>query len=120
VSRQREFLADARAVQWTRNREGLGRVLRKVLGQQVADDTADLTHPSVQHMLLVSGESGWLGRWFDAHPPLGERIERIYGGRMPALSPVTPTSSDAGGFADTLPMGMPSHGLAGSDRLGGV
>jgi Zn-dependent protease with chaperone function len=34
VSRQREFLADARAVQFTRSREGLGGVLRKVAGQQ--------------------------------------------------------------------------------------
>jgi hypothetical protein len=31
VSRQREHLADARAVQWTRSRDGLGGVLRKVM-----------------------------------------------------------------------------------------
>ena len=31
VSRQREYLADARAVQWTRSRDALGGVLRKVL-----------------------------------------------------------------------------------------
>ena len=34
VSRQREFLADARAVQWTRSRDGLGGVLRKALTQR--------------------------------------------------------------------------------------
>ena len=34
MSRQREYLADARAVQWTRNRDGLGGVLRKVMTQQ--------------------------------------------------------------------------------------
>ena len=33
VSRQREFLADARAVQFTRRKDGLGGVLRKALGQ---------------------------------------------------------------------------------------
>jgi len=34
VSRQRELLADARAVQWTRSRDGLGQVLRKVMTQR--------------------------------------------------------------------------------------
>jgi heat shock protein HtpX len=119
VSRQREFLADARAVQWTRNRESLGRVLRKVLGQQVADASADLKHPTVQHMLLVSGESGWMGRWFDAHPPLVERIERIYGGRMPALAPGAGQAGDASAFADTLPMGLQSPGQVATERQGG-
>jgi len=87
VSRQREFLADARAVQWTRNREGLGRVLRKALGQSAGDDdlSSGMGNPLVQHMLLVSAESGRWGRWLDSHPPLTQRIERIYGGKMPAL-----------------------------------
>lgn len=87
VSRQREFLADARAVQWTRNREGLGRVLRKALGQSGEADGArsGVGSPLVQHMLLVSVERGRWGRWLDSHPPLTQRIERIYGGKMPAL-----------------------------------
>lgn len=81
VSRQREFLADARAVQWTRNRAGLGQVLRKVQSEQrAAHQPQGVSQPLVQHMLLVSGETGRLGRWFDAHPPLAERIQRIYGG----------------------------------------
>lgn len=80
VSRQREFLADARAVQWTRNRAGLGQVLRKVQAERLAaQQPQGVQQPLVQHMLLVSGEAGRLGRWFDAHPPLAERIQRIYG-----------------------------------------
>lgn len=88
VSRQREFLADARAVQWTRNKEGLGRVLRKALGQAGGDarSRTGVGNPVVQHMLLVSAESGRWGQWLDAHPPLVQRIERIYGGKMPALA----------------------------------
>lgn len=108
VSRQREFLADARAVQWTRNRDGMGRALRKVAGQGAAATTPDrLQQPMVQHMLLVSDESGRVARWFDAHPPLTQRIERIYGGRMPALRP-----DDGHGsvgprpFADTQPLAL--------------
>lgn len=83
VSRQREFLADARAVQFTRSKEGLGGVLRKVASQQ-GSGAATGFHPAVQHMLLVGQQEGV--HWLDSHPPLAERIRRIYGRSMPALS----------------------------------
>jgi heat shock protein HtpX len=86
VSRQREFLADARAVQFTRSRDGLGGVLRKVAGQQARGITSQRNpDPSVQHMLLVS--TALESRWFASHPPLAERIRRIYGRSMTDLSP---------------------------------
>src|SRR3990167_3849364 len=60
VLRQREHLADARAVQWTRSKDGLGGVLRKVMAQRRATPAgyearghSGLAHPAVQHMLLV-------------------------------------------------------------------
>ena len=90
VSRQREYLADARAVQWTRSKDGLGGVLRKVMAQR--RDTprgyeqhshTGLSHPSVQHMLLVDvGGGGRMERWLDTHPTLDERVQRVYGRRM--------------------------------------
>lgn len=84
VSRQREFLADARAVQFTRSKEGLGGVLRKVAGQQAEGGGMRRSlHPAVQHMLLVSATTQ--ARWFASHPPLAERIRRIYGRPMAAL-----------------------------------
>jgi heat shock protein HtpX len=86
VSRQREFLADARAVQFTRSRDGLGGVLRKVAGQQAAGITSRRSPDSaVQHMLLVSTTLD--SRWFASHPPLAERIRRIYGRAMTDLAP---------------------------------
>lgn len=92
VSRQREYLADARAVQFTRSKDGLGGVLRKALGQ---GDSVRALHPSVQHMLLVSAQTE--GHWFDTHPPITERIRRIYGRPMSALSidDTLPTRPDA-------------------------
>lgn len=81
VSRQREFLADARAVQFTRSKDGLGGVLRKALGQEAA---GQIFHPSVQHMLLVG--PGQQSHWLDTHPPITERIRRIYGRTMGALA----------------------------------
>ena len=86
VLRQREFLADARAVQFTRSRDGLGGVLRKVAGQQAAGISSRRSpHPAVHHMLLVNTTID--SRWFASHPPLDERIRRIYGRSMTALSP---------------------------------
>ena len=87
VSRQREFLADARAVQFTRSKDGLGGVLRKVAWQQQQQNGGTVSsmplHPSVQHMLLVT--SSGPSPWFATHPPLAERIRRIYGRPMAAL-----------------------------------
>ncbi|GAB3355715.1 MULTISPECIES: M48 family metalloprotease [Giesbergeria] len=91
VSRQREYLADARAVQWTRSQQGLGGVLRKVLAQRQAAQAnrhgrTGLEHPSVQPMLLVDVAGGGVwARWLDSHPPLLERVQRIYGRPMPPL-----------------------------------
>ena len=99
VSRQREHLADARAVQWTRSKDGLGGVLRKVMAQRRATPAGyearshtGLAHPAVQHMLLVdAGAVHGLERWLDSHPTLDERVQRIYGRRMPPL-PLTPVN----------------------------
>lgn len=98
VSRQREYLADARAVQWTRSRDALGGVLRKVLTQRdqaqqyYGDWKADarshtgLQHPLVQHMLLAEiPNNSKLEHWLDAHPPLQDRLTRIYGRNMRGL-----------------------------------
>jgi Zn-dependent protease with chaperone function len=102
VSRQREFLADARAVQFTRSKDGLGGVLRKVAGGQGSGATRGF-HPAVQHMLLVGQQAGT--HWLDSHPPLAERIRRIYGRAMPALPPgPEPAAHDA--LAPTQPGAM--------------
>lgn len=92
VSRQREYLADARAVQWTRSKDGLGGVLRKVMGQR-EDSSYDarrgqyaLGHHAVQHMLLVDVENS--SRWAErlaTHPALADRVRRIYGRPMSPL-----------------------------------
>lgn len=110
VSRQREFLADARAVQWTRSRDGLGGVLRKVMTQRREAATQRLGHsgigdPALQHMLLVeaSPEGPWAD-WLDSHPTVAQRVRRIYGRAMGPLPLATPPDSSAffaaGAFAN--------------------
>jgi len=86
VARQREYLADARAVQWTRSRDGLGGVLRKALtqGEEAASRPDDPAWPEAARHLLLAAQEERGGR-FATHPPLPERIRRIYGRPMPPL-----------------------------------
>ncbi len=84
ISRQREFLADALAVQFTRDRDGLGRALRRV----AADKPAALRSayaPLLAHFLLVPPSSFGADR-LNTHPSLPERIRRLYGRAMPPLA----------------------------------
>lgn len=71
VSRQREYLADASAVQFTRHPEGIAGALKKI-GAAQAGMQADTEE--VGHMLFASGA---LGQLFATHPPLEKRIQAI-------------------------------------------
>ncbi|MCL4790895.1 MAG: M48 family metallopeptidase [Gammaproteobacteria bacterium] len=79
VSRQREFLADASAVQFTRDTTGLRDALLKigsVRGSRVRHPEAE----EVAHMLFAPG----MTRWFATHPPLLARIRALDPGIDPA------------------------------------
>lgn len=77
VSRQREFLADASAVQYTRNASGLGGALKKI-GSSVSTLKSSRAE-EVSHMLFAEGSSSWLASLLATHPPTMERIKRIEG-----------------------------------------
>jgi len=91
VSRQREFLADASAVQFTRNPDGIGGALRKIagLGEQSGLGSR-IDHPqaeSLSHLFLGAARPSFVRGIFATHPPMDERLRRIYGravGAMPA------------------------------------
>ena len=76
VSRQREYLADASAVQFTRQTDGIAGALKKIgtLDKGSRLDAADTEE--IAHMLFGPGQK-FLSRWFAPHPPLGERIRRL-------------------------------------------
>jgi len=102
VSRQREFLADASAVKYTRSSTGIGGALRKIADQawRRQDGWHNAHAESLSHLFFVS-RLRWA--WFATHPPLAERIRRIYGypaGPLPAR--VLPAEDDAA--PDTQPM----------------
>jgi heat shock protein HtpX len=90
VSRQREYLADASSVQYTRNPQGLANALRKIGKLPVSD--MPRTGAAYAHLYFNEHPSFW-SRLFATHPPLEERIAAIEG-RPPQTPPHdTPSSS---------------------------
>ncbi len=96
VGRQREFHADASAVQYARTVDGIGGVLRKIAGLPA------LPRPrapeSLAHLWVAEAVDpdapGWR-RWLATHPPIAQRLERLYGYRVDALeAPLQPPQPD--------------------------
>lgn len=76
ISRQREYLADASAVQFTRQTRGLAGALKKIGGLDEGSRLADRADAEeVGHMLFGQGMA--LSSWLATHPPLVERIRRL-------------------------------------------
>jgi Zn-dependent protease with chaperone function/uncharacterized tellurite resistance protein B-like protein len=110
VSRQREFLADASAVQFTRNREGIAGALKRIGGYK---DGSILQHPEsaqLSHTFFSEGVSFSFASLMATHPPLAKRIERIEplwdGGFLESTPPETATpegsSDDIMGFSSSV------------------
>jgi Zn-dependent protease with chaperone function len=115
ISRQREYLADASAVQFTRNPLGLAGALKKVargtttippakraprdrFEEEPEDETPDFgfAQSEAQH-LFFSSTPGFWDTLFSTHPPLAERIRRLdpaFDGRLPT-GPLTRVSDEA-------------------------
>ncbi len=76
LSRQREFLADASAVQFTRDPSGISGALQKIGGFS----GAKIEHPSAEeasHMFFGSCYKKKLSSLFATHPPIDERIRAL-------------------------------------------
>jgi Zn-dependent protease with chaperone function len=76
VSRQRETLADASAVQFTRQTQGLANALKKIGGYTEKSYLRAADPEEVSHMLFALG-SRHLASLFATHPPLVERIKAL-------------------------------------------
>ncbi|MBU2262146.1 MAG: M48 family metallopeptidase [Proteobacteria bacterium] len=77
VSRQREFLADAAAVQFTRDPSGIADALKKIAGLARGSRISNPHAEEASHLFFGGALSGALTRLFSTHPPLPERIRRI-------------------------------------------
>ena len=117
VSRQREFLADASAVQFTRSK-GIAAALQRIGGLSVGSNLDCPRASEASHMFFASG----VNALFATHPPLTERIARIdqdyLAEQAAAAVPKADTSRPA--FATGIPMPVPAlapgvAGFAGAD-----
>jgi Zn-dependent protease with chaperone function len=113
VSRQREFLADASSVQFTRNPDGIAGALDQIRASGRGALIANRYAEDMSHMYFGQGITMWMSGLFATHPSIEERIARVRPGfqatryrqaRVPADSAALPVGTDFGtasGFAGT-------------------
>ena len=77
ISRQREYLADASAVQFTRNSEGIANALKKIGGAVPGSALLAAAVDEYSHAYFARGDTGLSLFSFSTHPPLKKRILRI-------------------------------------------
>ncbi|MCA9101489.1 MAG: M48 family metallopeptidase [Planctomycetales bacterium] len=127
VSRQREFLADASAVQFTRNPDGIAGALKKIGGLVYGSKMKSPEAEQASHMFFGSCRQAFIGL-LATHPPLAERIRRIdprFDGRYPAVKPLAtaevveseaagqPRDRGFGAFPFPRPLPIPGMEAAG-------
>lgn len=75
ISRQREYLADASAVQFTRNPDGIANALKKIGGLQYGSKIETPKAAEASHLFFADG--GMFSYGLATHPPLDVRIRAI-------------------------------------------
>lgn len=75
IGRQREYLADASSVQFTRNPSGIANALRKIAKETQHD--MPKSGMAFSHMYLE--DTSFMSALFATHPPIGKRIAAIEG-----------------------------------------
>jgi hypothetical protein len=92
VSRQREYLADASAIQFTRNPDGIGGALKKIGGLAEGSRINNPQAAEAGHMFFANAfAGGGFAGLLATHPPLTERIRRLdpqFDGQFPEVRPV--------------------------------
>lgn len=114
VSRQREFLADASAVQFTRNPTGIAGALKAIGGAHSGSKVKNPNADEMSHLFFGEAISRW-SSLFATHPPLKERIKRIdpgWAGTFPTEAELMRQSTAASSEHQST---TNQHRLAGSD-----
>src|SRR5262245_57848754 len=112
VSRQREYLADASAVQFTRNPDGIAGALKKIGGLAEGSRIDNPQAAEAGHMFFANAFAGeGLTGLLATHPPLFERIRRLdpqFDGQFPEVRPVSVDREELEGPGRVTPFaGMP-------------
>lgn len=77
LNRQREYLADASAAQFTRNPDGLARALVRIRDLDSGSRVKAKHAGEYSHFFFAAGLKGGLSSLFATHPPIDERIRRL-------------------------------------------
>ncbi|KAF0192666.1 MAG: peptidase M48 Ste24p [Gammaproteobacteria bacterium] len=86
INRQREYLADASAVQFTRTPHGIAGALKAIGGYSYHSRLTSPAAPQASHFYFAAGVQSF----FATHPPLAERIRRVDPGWDGAYPRITP------------------------------
>lgn len=95
VSREREYLADASAVQFTRNPDGIASALKKIGGFKDQGMIRSSGASEARHLFFATSDLVRLG--FSTHPPLEKRIRAIDPNWSGELLEATKVSTEASG-----------------------
>ncbi len=112
VSRQREYLADAAAVQFTRNPDGISGALKKIGGHYEGSQIRNSAAGEASHMFFGQVRTLFLNNLTATHPPLDKRIKAIdprWDGKFPVVTPAAVSNRES-------PEGV--SGFAGSSAAG--
>lgn len=99
VSREREYLADASAVQFTRNPSGIGGALKKIFAAAGGSYIEASRAQEASHFFFADGVRRSFSGLFSTHPPLDQRIRRIDPGFTEASLPEVTCSEPSEGEA---------------------
>lgn len=77
ISRQREYLADASAVQFTRNKDTIAGALKKIGGLEAGSLLEAPAASEYSHAYFANGVSSFFENMMSTHPPLKDRIKKI-------------------------------------------
>lgn len=122
VSRQREYLADASAVQFTRNPEGIGGALRRIGGSSARGVIMNAHNREMSHLFFGNAvkASSFFGQALSSHPPLPQRIHAVlpsWDGTM--LKPLPPKVVEPDARKDRPPTPRERLQQAIEQRAGG-
>ena len=118
ISRQRELLADASAVQFTRNPLGLADALRKIGGLSAGSRLQTSQAEQASHLFFSDGMKhafGGAGGMLATHPPLEERIRALdptWDGTYPRVEAAPSAQAAAASGAASALAGAPASALA--------
>jgi len=121
LSRQREFLADASSVQFTRNPAGLSGALQKIGG--VGSELESAHAGEASHMFFGNGLGKPLLGMMATHPPLAARIHAIdpgWDGNFKAASAAAVATESAREAAKPASLRSPFPGMPGTPGMPGA